>query len=98
MNINKLMQMQNKLTKAMKEFEQQKFTYTKNSITIVIDGKLKIEKITFNDQEIINPEDPNTLEDLLIVAINHAIKDVTRLKEEKQQKIGSSMSGMGGLF
>ncbi|MDE6472863.1 MAG: YbaB/EbfC family nucleoid-associated protein [Ureaplasma sp.] len=99
MNIQQMMQqaqkLQNSLKKKMQEFEQSVFEHKyKEFVTIKLTGALKIESISIN-KEIVDPDDIETLNDIVVAAINEAITKVTAEKE----KITSSIApGMGGLF
>lgn len=99
MNIQQMMQqaqkLQNSLKKKMQEFEQSVFEHKyKEFVTIKLTGALKIESISIN-KEIVDPDDIETLNDIVLAAINEAITKVTAEKE----KITSSIApGMGGLF
>ncbi len=52
--------------------------------------------------EVIDPEDPEMLQDLIIAAVNQAAEKLAKLSEEKlgrfEQAGAGMMSGLGGLF
>ena len=64
-----------------------------------INGKNEILSINI-DEQIIDPEDKETLEDILVAAVNEAIKRVSDVNAAEMSKITGSMSvpGMPGLF
>lgn len=106
MNINKMMQqaqiLQNKLKKAMIEFDKEEFIFSdsNNLITITITGNLEIQKIDINELELINPSDPEMLKAALTATVNGAIKDVTNKRNLRQKEItgSSNMPGINGIF
>ncbi len=61
-----------------------------------INGKKEFLSIKI-DPEVIDPDDPETLEDLVVAAVNEAIKKVESISAEEMQKITGNI-GMPGLF
>ena len=47
--------------------------------------------------EVVDPDDVETLEDLIVAAVNEAIKKVESVSAEEMQKITGSM-GLPGMF
>jgi len=47
------------------------------------------------DPEVMDPEDPSMLEDLILAAVNEANR---RVDETLQEKMGTLAAGMPGLF
>ena len=68
-------------------------------VTIKINGKLEVSDITI-DPEIVDPDDVETLQDILVAGVNEAIKQVNNTNSEEMGKITGSlgMSGLPGLF
>lgn len=66
---------------------------------IKINGKKEIVNIEL-DPVIVDPDDIETLQDIIVAGVNEAIKTVEQASESEMQKItgGFSMSGMPGLF
>lgn len=94
MDINKLMQQANKMKQEMdkkeKEFDSQIFTFEKQGIKLIMEGSLKIKSIEIN-AALIDPEDPETLQDMIIIITNEAIEDVS---SKKKQITNSFTKGM----
>lgn len=71
------------------------------AVKIKINGKLQVSEIAI-DPEVVDPDDVETLQDILVAAVNEAIKTVTDTNNEEMGKITGSlnMSGLGmpGLF
>ena len=65
-------------------------------VTVKINGKLEIRSIDLQP-EIVDPDDIETLSDVLVAAVNEAIKRVNDTNSEEMGKITGSIS-MPGLF
>ena len=65
-------------------------------VTVKITGKLEIKAIDLKP-EIVDPDDIETLSDVLVAAVNEAIKKVNDTNSEEMGKITGSIS-MPGLF
>ena len=65
-------------------------------VTVKITGKLEIKSIEIKP-EIVDPDDIETLSDVLVAAVNEAIKKVSDTNSEEMGKITGSIS-MPGLF
>ena len=67
-------------------------------VTVKINGKLEILSIDI-DPEIVDPDDIETLSDILTAGVNEAIKKVNDTNNEEMNKITGSLNlGMPGLF
>ena len=68
-------------------------------INVKINGKKEILSVKL-DPEIVDPDDIETLEDLICAAVNEAVKKVEATSAEEMQKITGSLNipGMPGLF
>ncbi len=65
-------------------------------VTVKINGKKEILSVKI-DKEVIDPDDPETLEDLITAAVNEAIKKVESVSADEMQKITGAM-GLPGMF
>ena len=68
------------------------------AVKVTIDGKLEIKNIEI-DPEVVDPDDVETLQDILTAAVNEAIKTVNETNNEEMGKIigALGMGGMGGM-
>ncbi|MBQ8523938.1 MAG: YbaB/EbfC family nucleoid-associated protein [Clostridia bacterium] len=68
-------------------------------VTIKINGKLEVSDITI-DPEIVDPDDVETLQDILVAGVNEAVKKVNATNSEEMGKITGSlnMGSIPGLF
>lgn len=62
-------------------------------VSVQMSGHKQLVKVTI-DPEILDPEDPTMVEDLVLAAVNEAGRKVD---EELQSKMGSLAGGMPGL-
>ena len=65
-------------------------------VQLRISGKKEILSVKI-DPEVVDPDDVETLEDLIVAAVNEGIKRVEAESAEEMQKITGSM-GLPGLF
>ena len=66
-------------------------------VELKINGKREILSIAIKP-EIVDPDDVETLEDIIVAAVNEAIKRVDATSEAEMQKITGGFGGMQGLF
>ena len=97
-NMRMLQQMQNRMAKIQEELAEQTVSADAGGgmVTVEVTGLQELRSIKIKP-EAIDPEDPETLEDLLVVAVNSAIDQSRKLAE---QKMGALTAGMKipGLF
>ena len=69
------------------------------AVTVKINGKLEVLSINMSE-EIVDPDDIETMTDVLVAAVNEAIKKVNETNSAEMGKITGSlnMPGMPGLF
>lgn len=98
MNIQNLMReaqkMQSELQKTQKELEKNKYEGSSSLVKVVVNGKKEVEQITIAKDEKIEIEDIELLEDMLLVAINTAMKKADEEKEKKLSKYGKGLTGL----
>ena len=66
-------------------------------VNVKINGKKEILSIKI-DPEVIDPDDAETLEDLVVAAVNEAIKKVEAVSAEEMGRITGSMNLPAGMF
>ncbi len=98
MNIQAMMKQAQKLQKQMMEekekIDNMEFEGTSSFVTAKANGKKEIISIKI-DQEKIEKEDIEMLEDMVMIAINEAMK---KIDETTEQKMGKYTQGMPGMF
>lgn len=92
MNFNNLVQqaqqMQRKVNKAKKEFDERIFDFASQNEVVVgkMKGNLEIVELHF-DETMFNAENKQDVEDLLLVTLNNKIKEVSQAKEDAINKL-----------
>ena len=99
-NMNNLMKqaqrMQKQMEEKQKELEESEFKATAGGgvVEVTITGKKEITQVKI-DPEAVDPEDVETLEDLVMAAVNEAIRQV---ETASQESMSSITGGLGGGF
>ena len=101
MNINKLMkqaqQMQAKMAKMQEELEEKTVEVSAGGgvVKVVINGKQEFLDIKI-DPEAVDPEDVEMLEDLVLAAVNEALRKVQDMIQQEMARItgGINIPGM----
>ncbi len=63
-------------------------------VKVKISGKMEVRSIEI-DPEIVDPDDVETLQDILTAAVNEAIKTVTDTNNEEMGKVTGALGSMG---
>ena len=94
-NIARQMQkMQKEMGKAQETLDQQVFTATAGQVvTVTFKENKKLQEVKI-DPVALDPEDAETVEDLLVVAINDALNQI---EETTQKTMGKYTKGMPGF-
>jgi DNA-binding YbaB/EbfC family protein len=99
MDMNKMMQqvqqMQAEMAKAQEELANETVEASAGGgmVTVKATGALEIVEVKIAP-EAIDPDDPDLLADMVLAAVNEALRSAQGLAESK---IGSAMGGLGGL-
>jgi len=98
MNMQKLMQeaqrMQAQLQKDQKELENTVYEGKSSNVFVKINGKYELVDIKLNLDDEFDKEDVEMLEDMIMVAMNDAVKKVMADKEKKMGKYGQGLAGL----
>lgn len=92
--------MQEDMAALQEELEAREYTVSAGggAVTVKINGKKQILALDI-EPEIVDPDDIETLSDILVAAVNEAIKRVDDTNSAEMSKITGSMGmGMPGLF
>ena len=99
MDMNKMLQqvqqMQAEMVKAQEELasETVEASVGGGMVTVTASGAGEIVSIKIKP-EAIDPDDPESLEDLVLAGVNEAIRNAQELM---QSRLGGAMGGLGGL-
>ena len=98
MNIQAMMKQAQKMQKDMmnakEEIDSKVFTGTSAFVTVNVRGTKQIESIKI-EKESLEKEEIEILEDMIVVAVNSALKEIDA---ETENKMGKYTQGMPGLF
>lgn len=98
-NLNKMMQearkMQERLAQELEELEIEAAAGG-GMVTVRMNGHKKVTSVSIS-KEVINPDDPEMLQDMILAALNEASRKV---EEEMKTRLGGLAGGLGipGLF
>ena len=90
--------MQEEMTAKQAELEEKEYDVAAGGgvVNVKINGKKEILSVKI-DPEVVDPDDVETLEDLIVAAVNEAIKTVESISSEEMGKITGSMN-IPGMF
>ena len=96
--IKQAQKMQEDMAEKQAELEEKEYDVAAGGgvVNVKINGKKEILSVKI-DPEVVDPDDVETLEDLIVAAVNEAIKKVEAISAEEMQKITGSMS-IPGMF
>ena len=98
MNIQALMKqaqsLQKDMLKTKEEIDKMEFTAESSFVSVKVNGKKEILKVTIKPDSDFDISDIDMLEDMVQVAINDALSQVDKTTEQKMGKYSSMMPGM----
>ena len=91
--------MQRQMEENQKELEEKEFTAKAGggAVEVTVSGKKEITKVKLSE-EAVDPDDIETLEDLIIAAANEALRQVDEESSQNMNKLTGGMGGLGGGF
>lgn len=98
-NMNNLMKqaqrMQRQMEEGQKELETREFTASAGggAVEVTVSGKKEVLKVKLAE-EVVDPEDIEMLQDLIMAAVNEAMKQADQANEEL---MGKMTGGLGGF-
>ncbi len=102
-NMNNLMKqaqkMQRQMEKTQAELQEKEVTATAGGgvVEVVVTGKRELKSITI-DPEVVDPDDVETLEDLVMAAVNEGLRQAEELTNKEMAKVTGGMGLPGGMF
>ena len=99
-NMNNLMKqaqrMQRQMEEGQKELETKEFTAKAGggAVEAVVSGKKELLKISISE-EAVDPDDVEMLQDMIVAAVNEAMKQAD---DASQELMGKMTGGLGGGF
>ena len=97
--IKQAQKMQEDMAAKQAELEEREYEISAGGgvVNVKINGKKEILSVKLAE-EIVDPDDIETLEDLIVAAVNEAIKRVEETASAEMQEITGSMPGFPGMF
>ncbi len=99
--IKQAQKMQEDMTALQEELDTREYEINAGGgvVTVKINGKLEVLSIDIKP-EVVDPDDVETLSDILIAAVNEAIKKVNETNSTEMGKItgGLNVPGLNGLL
>lgn len=98
--IKQAQKMQKQMESATQEIEEASVTATSGGgvVEVTVSGKKEITNIKI-DPEAVDPDDVEMLEDLIMAAVNEALRKIEDLTKSKMNAITGGIGGsLGGLF
>ena len=96
-----LKKMQEDMVATQEELESREYEVSAGGgvVNVKINGKKEILSVKI-DPEVVDPDDVETLEDLIVAAVNEAIKNVETTSAAEMEKITGGLGNLGipGLF
>ena len=101
-NMNNLMKQAQKMQKQMEEsqkaLEEKEFSASAGggAVEVKVSGKKENTSVKLKE-EVVDPEDIEMLEDLIMAAVNEALRKVEEESQNSMSKLTGGL-GMGGIF
>jgi len=101
-NLNQMMrqvqEMQAEMAKAQQELASEVVEASAGGgmVTVKVTGGLEIQEIRI-DPEAIDPEDPDMLQDMVLAAVNEALRSAQELAASRMGAAAGGLGGLGGL-
>ena len=89
--------MQQQMMKAQEELDAREYEGTAGggAVSCKVSGKHQLLSLTI-DKDAVDPEEVEMLQDMIVAAVNDALKKGEETRESEMSKIGGA--GMGGMF
>ena len=96
--IKQAQKMQEEMARVQEELEAREYTATAGggAVTATVDGKHMVKKLELKP-EVVDPEDVEMLADLVMAAVNEAIRQAVDTSDTEMSKVTGGMN-MPGLF
>ncbi len=91
--------MQQMMTDAHEKLDAMEYEATSGGgmVSVKVSGKRELLSITI-DPQVVDPDDVEMLQDLVMAAVNEALRKGEEAREAAMNKMAPGMGGMGGMF
>lgn len=102
-NMNNLMKQAQRMQKQMQEMQEEldakifEAVVGGGAVKAEVNGKKELQKITIQ-KEAVDPDDVEMLEDLIVAAVNEAIRKADTAVNQQMSQLTGGMNLPGGLF
>lgn len=102
-NMNNLMKQAQKMQKQMQDMQEDLETKTVEAtagggaVKVIVNGKKLVDSVTI-DPEVIDPDDVEMLQDLIMAAVNEAMRQADEMANQQMSKITGGLNLPGGMF
>lgn len=102
-NMNNLMKQAQKMQKQMEQMQEEleqrtvEATAGGGAVTAVVSGKKELMEVKINP-EVVDEEDVEMLEDLIVAAVNEALRKADEMVNNEMSKLTGGLNLPGGLF
>ena len=86
--------LQKDMLKVKNEIDNTEFTGESSLVKVTVKGSKEVVKVNINSDESFEADDIEVLEDMIVVALNDAMKKIDKTTESKMSKFGN----IPGLF
>ena len=102
MNMNMIKQaqkMQQDMLKMQQELQEKEYSATAGGgvVSATVNGAHELKALTI-DPEAVDPEDVEMLQDMIVAAVNEAMRSADSDASGSMQKLTGGLGGLGGLF
>lgn len=99
MNLQSLMKqaqsMQKNLLSAKKQIDEKHFTGKSELVEVVMNGKKELISVKISEDAELDKDDKEILEDMVVLAVNDAVK---KIDKEIEEKLGSQAGGLSSFM
>ena len=91
--MQQMQMMQQKMEEVQSELEQKEITTTAGggAISVTMNGKKEIVNLTI-DKEVVEPEEVEMLQDLVVAAVNEAIRQIEEISNNEMGKLTGGLN------
>ena len=91
--------MQRQMEEKTKEMEEKEWEATAGggAVKVKVSGKKEILSVKLSE-EVVDPDDIEMLEDLIVAAVNEALRKMEEENSKMMEQLTGGLGGLGGLF
>jgi len=103
MNMNSLMKQAQKMQRQMAEMQTELAEKTievssgGGAVKLIINGEKQIQSLAISP-DVVDPDDIEMLQDLIMTAVNEAIRQIEELREKQMAGLTGGVGGLGGFM